>query len=77
MARKMSKDVLEERIKKAQEDVVKSKKRYNACTATLKELLDKRQAIRTEEVMTAIAKSNRNYEDIMNYINSNVSDALE
>ena len=30
MARKMGEDVLEERIEKAQEDVVKTKKKYDA-----------------------------------------------
>lgn len=73
MARKIGTDVLEERILQAQEDVVKSKKKYDASTAILKQLLDKRQAIRAEEVMVAIAKSNRNYEDIISYINSNDS----
>ena len=71
MARKIGKDVLEERIGKAQEDVVKAKKKYDASTATLKQLLDKRQVMRAEEVMVAIVKSNRRYEDIVNYINSN------
>ena len=70
MGRKIEKDVLEERIEKAQEDVVKAKKKYDATTATLKQLLDKRQAMRVEEVMAAIAKSNRSYEDIVNYIYS-------
>lgn len=73
MARKIGRDVLEERILQAQEDVVKAKKKYDASTANLKQLLDKRQAIRVEEVMAAIAKSNRRYEDIINYINTNDS----
>ncbi len=77
MARKINKDVLDEKIEKAQEDVVKAKKKYDASTATLKQLLDKRQAIQKEEVIAAIAKSNRSYDDIMNYINSNGSEASE
>lgn len=71
MGRKIEKDVLEERIEKAQEDVVKAKKKYDTATAMLKQLLDKRQAMRVEEVMVAIAKSNRSYEDIVNYIYAN------
>ena len=73
MARKIGIDVLEERILQAQEDVVKAKKKYDDSTVILKQLLDKRQAMRMEEVMAAIAKSNRNYEDIISYINSNNS----
>jgi predicted acetyltransferase len=69
MARTIGKDLLEEKIEKAQEDVVRAKKKYDVATATLKQLLDKRQAMRIKEVMAAIAKSNRSYEDIMNYIN--------
>lgn len=71
MGRKIEKDVLEERIEKAQEDVVKAKKKYDTATAMLKQLLDKRQAMRVEEVMVTIAKSNRSYEDIVNYIYAN------
>lgn len=69
MARTIGENLFEEKIEKAQEDVVRAKKKYDAATATLKQLLDKRQAMRMEEVMAAIAKSNRSYEDIMNYIN--------
>lgn len=69
MARTIGKNLLEEKIEKAQEDVVRAKKKYDAATASLKQLLDRRQAMRMEEVMAAIAKSNRSYEDIMNYIN--------
>ncbi|MGB4659773.1 MAG: hypothetical protein WBI07_11360 [Mobilitalea sp.] len=73
MARKIGIDVLEERILQAQEDVIKAKKKYDDSTAILKQLLDKRQAMRVDEVMAAIAKSNRNYEDIISYINSSNS----
>lgn len=69
MARTIGKNLLEEKIEKAQEDVVRAKKKHDAATVTLKQLLDRRQAMRMEEVMVAIAKSNRSYEDIMNYIN--------
>lgn len=77
MARKINIDVLDERIEKAQEDVVKAKKKYDTSTATLKQLLDKRQAMQTEEVIAAIAKSNRSYDNIMNYINSDVREESE
>ncbi len=68
MARTTGKELLEQKIEKAQEDVVKAKKKYDTATALLKKLLDKRDAIRAEEIMTAIAKSDRSYDDIMRYI---------
>lgn len=70
MARTTNLEILEQKIEKAQEDVVKAKKKYDTATAVLKRLLDKRQMLRTEEVMTAITKSNRSYEDIMSYLMS-------
>lgn len=77
MARAIGMELLEQRIEKAQEDVVKTKKKYDAATAVLKKLLDKRQTLRMEEVMTAISKSNRTYEDIINYINTDSNEKLE
>ena len=39
-------------------------------TANLKELLDKRDAIRKEEILSAVVKSGRSYEEIMNFLNA-------
>ena len=38
--------------------------------AYLKELLDKRDAIRKEEILSAVVKSGRSYEEIMNFLNA-------
>ena len=42
--RKTSKEALEEKIEKAEADVIAAKKKYDQATANLKELLDKRDA---------------------------------
>ena len=55
--RKTSKEALEEKIKKAEADVIAAKKKYDQATANLKELLDKRDAIRKEEILSAVVKS--------------------
>lgn len=34
------------------------------------ELLDKRDAIRKEEILSAVVKSGRSYEEIMNFLNA-------
>ena len=44
--RKTSREVLEEKIQKSEADVIAAKKKYDQATANLKELLDKRDAIR-------------------------------
>ena len=61
--RKTSKEALEEKIKKAEADVIAAKKKYDQATANLKELLDKRDAIRKEEILSAVVKSGRSYEE--------------
>ena len=58
-----------EKIEKAEADVIVAKKKYDHATAVLKELLDKRDAIRKDEILSAIVKSGRSYEEIMNFLN--------
>ena len=70
--RKTSKEALEEKIKKAEADVIAAKKKYDQVTANLKELLDKRDAIRKEEILSAVVKSGRSYEEIMNFLNAGI-----
>ena len=67
--RKTSREALDEKIEKAEADVIAAKKRYDHATAVLKELLDKRDAIRKNEILSAIVKSGRSYEEIMNFLN--------
>lgn len=68
--RKTSKEALEEKIEKAEADVITAKKKYDQATANLKELLDKRDAIRKEEILSAVVKSGRSYDEIMNFLNA-------
>ena len=68
--RKTSREALEEKIEKAEADVIAAKKKYDQATANLKELLDKRDAIRKEEILSAVVKSGRSYEEIMSFLNA-------
>lgn len=61
-------DVINHQIDTAQDEVVKAKKKYDDSTDNLKVLLDKRKALQTEELMTAIMNSKHSYEDILHYI---------
>lgn len=49
MAREMNAELLDVKIEKAQEDLVKAKHRYDAVAANLKDLLDKRDALRQKK----------------------------
>lgn len=62
--------LIDEKIKQSEAALAKAKSKYDAEAAVLKELLQKKQAMRNQEVMDAIAKSKRSYEEIIDYINS-------
>lgn len=59
---------IDEKIRQSEAALVKAKSRYDAEAAVLKELLQKRQAMRDRELMEAIAKSKRSFEEILDYI---------
>ena len=61
--------LIDEKIKQSEAPLAKAKSRYDAEAAVLKELLQKRQAMRDRELMEAIAKSRRSFEEILDYIN--------
>lgn len=68
MGRKISKDTLEQKIRKLETGISKNRQQYDQMTKELKELLDKQKALQSEELMKAIADSSRSYEDILRYI---------
>ena len=59
---------MEEKIQKAQEKVIKTKAAYDTAVESLQKLLDKRDAQRKDELWDAIIKSNKTYEDILQYV---------
>ena len=78
MARTVNKAALEEKIRKLEGAIRKNREQYDRSTADLDELLAKRRAIQSEELMKAIAESPRSYNEILQYIKgetSNDSDA--
>lgn len=68
MARVIATEVLEQKIGKAQEKVKRTKKVYDEAVQELQKLLDKRTALRADEIMKAIANSSKSYEDILEFI---------
>jgi len=67
-------EALEEKIEKTQTNVVKAKQKYDKATTTLKQLLDKRDALRNEKLLAAFTNSNRSYEEIMTFLISESSE---
>lgn len=70
MARMTSMEALEAKIEKAQNQVSKTKKQYDAAVAALSDLLDKRDALRRDELVKAIMKSDRTYEEVLAFLGS-------
>lgn len=63
-------ELINNQIEAAQAVVVKRKHLYDEATDHLKELLDKRKVLQTDELIKAFTKSKRSYDDILQYINS-------
>ena len=77
MARMTSIDALEAKIEKAQQQVSKAKKQYDEALAKLSDLLDKRDALRRDELVKAILKSNKTYEEVMEFLGTDIGEEDE
>ena len=67
-------DGINQQIEQAQEEAIKAKQKYDAATDHLKSLLDKKKELQSAELMAAVMKSKRSYEDIIRYINSDIEE---
>ena len=70
MARTINMNSLNQKIEKAEQEVVRTKKAYDTATAELKKLLDKRDAVRSQELLKAVADSPLTYAEIITLIKS-------
>ena len=70
-------DAVNQQIEAAEAEVIKAKKKYDEATDKLKGLLDKKKALQTEELLNAVMKSSRSYEEILRYIQSDSSEEQE
>ena len=70
-------DAVNQQIEAAEAEVIKAKKKYDEATDKLKSLLDKKKALQTEELMNAVMKSSRSYEEILRCIRSDSSEEQE
>ena len=66
---------IDEKIEKARETVLRLKERYDKAADELQQLLEKKEAMRKEELLSAIANSNRSYEEILAFLNGKEIDS--
>ena len=77
MARMTSMDALETKIEKAQQQVSRTKKQYDDALAKLSDLLDKRDALRRDELVKAILKSDKTYEEVLEFLGTGADEEDE
>lgn len=77
MARMTSIDALEAKIEKAQQQASKAKKQYDEVLAKLSDLLDKRDALRRDELVKAILKSDKTYEEVLEFLGTDIGEEDE
>ena len=68
MARTRKTITLDEKIEKAQEAVEKAKARYDTTVKELRELLEKKDAKRKQELLKAVENSPRSFDEIMTFL---------
>ena len=70
MARMTSMEALEHKIERAQEQVSRTKKQYDAAIKILSDLLDKRDALKRDELVKAIMRSDKTYDEVLAFLNN-------
>lgn len=61
-------DALETKIERGQLQVSKTKTQYDEALAKLSDLLDKRDALKRDELVKAILKSDKTYEEVLGFL---------
>ena len=68
MARSMNRETLEQKIAKTEKAISQNREQYDRLTAELEDLHKKKKAIQNEEILKAIAGSEKSYEEILSFI---------
>jgi outer membrane protein TolC len=66
--RKVSLESLEAKIEKAQAEVAEAKDKYEKANAELKALIQKRDNLRSENILKALESSGKSYDEIMEFL---------
>ncbi len=60
---------IDEKIQRAEAEVVKYKEKYEEALTELKKLVDRKKELQSAELLNAIEKSKRSYEEILIFLN--------
>ena len=70
MARAKTMISSDEKIAKAQDAVERAKNKYDSAVAELKKVMEKKEEIKRAELIDAITKSNKSYDEILAFLRS-------
>lgn len=59
---------IDEKIERAQEDVIKAKKKYDETVEALEKLMTKKKEMQQKELLQAFANSNKSYDEILKFL---------
>ena len=68
MARNMNRETLEQKIANTERAISRNREQNDRLTAELEDLHKKKKAILNEEILKAIAGSEKSYEEILSFI---------
>ena len=60
--------LIDEKIEKAKESVARAKVKYDSAVDEVEKLMAKRDAMKKEELITAVVKSSKSYDEIMEFL---------
>jgi hypothetical protein len=63
-----TKQTIDDRIKKAEEAVIKTKEKYEAALEELNLLVKKKKEMESKELMKAFEKSKRSFEEVLEFL---------
>lgn len=65
---------IDEKITQAQEQVIKTKAKYDEAVAALEELLAKKKAMQNEELLRLFTNSNRTYDEVVAFLQEGMTE---
>ena len=65
---------IDEKIRQAQEQVIKTKAKYDEAVAILEELLEKKRAMQSEELLRLFTNSNRTYDEVAAFLKEGMTE---
>jgi len=68
MARTMNTISIDQKIEKAKQNFEKISMKYDAAAKDLKDLMAKKEAIQKDELVKAISRSDKSYDEIMMFL---------